>query len=254
MKYRFATTVAAVLAACSISFSDTLKVTLDNISGIFNFRYENNRLVGNNPVITDYSQVEELAKSLYQQLTGKSQICGVEILDSAKFMEKMESIASNVNYNQNYSEFYSISRDSVFVKQTDLERTMINLSHGLGHSTTEDKSEGTGLEGKIVEEAKAISFSRAWAEKLKDHVYFENDSTKGNVRIGKMKFDKEKSSIHYLADQMVEKMKKDKPTFLEVYQTIVKEGFDQFLKYMKDDETYIGLKEGKIKQKVYTDL
>ena len=238
------------LTAYSLSFSDSLSLNLQNISEKLNYRLENGELAKDSLAVTDYSQIKDLTKEIYAKLTGRHRLPGIAILDSEKFSE-IKRAGSNIEDSISYSEFYSKARDSVYVKQKGFGELMVIISHGIGHSTDRDLAEWKGLEGKIAEEAKAIAFSRAWTEELSKHVFLDNDPSKSNVQFGRLQYEREDMPLHYVADLLVERIKTEKPTFLDVYRTVITKDLDELIEYIKTDRTFIALKEKRITSRAY---
>jgi hypothetical protein len=234
----------------NLSFSDTLKVTLENISDVFRFEIKNGEIVCNNPIITDYSQIESLVKDVYKNVTGNENLPDI-IVTSKEKMKQIVNISSNINPNGKFPEILIRDKHLLYLEERDLNYIMTTVAHGLGHYSSQSRADGT-LEGRIIEEAKAISVDGAWSEELSNYIFAEKDGKTRGVILGKIDPDKNSSPELYVSDQIVLAIKETKKcTFKEVYKTILNSSNEMLISMVQDDPVYIGLKDGMIKPTAY---
>ncbi len=243
--------ITAVLLAYSISFSQDLKVTLQNVGEVFNFRIENGKLAYDNPLITDADQIIGLAKPVYKALTGQERLPAIKFV-SHQEMKKRISEHECVRDDRGHAEFYSRKKDSLFIKNNDLKYVIHALFHGLGHYSKQDLSKGRGLEGMMHEELASIGLDRAAVEFLKNYIRLDNDPNKKGINLGKIAFSKVTSPLLYVSDQVLNKLKEEKGTFLQAYKIAAKKSnYHKMVNYMKRVPVYHKLKNKKVRSKSY---
>jgi hypothetical protein len=244
---------SAILLASAISFSKTPTINLGNVNSTLNFRREHGKIEYEEPKIREFSQIEDMTRKLYAKLTGQEALPGIRFV-SRRGMRKTVRRTINLNQDQDYPELYSRTENLLYVRQDRFRYSFTCLAHGLGHYSTESRAEGKGLDGLIVEEAKAISFSGAWSEELKNHLFLsENGNKVAKVGIGKIKHSGA-SPVHYLAYQIVEDLKRETGTYKQAYETITTTSDQELLKHVESNPIYKDLKAGRISSTAYKDF
>jgi hypothetical protein len=242
--------ISAVALAYTLSFSEAPKITLENVSSELNCRFENDKIVSEKLSITEYSQIEHVVKDVYKKMTGKEELPLI-IMVSAEKMKERISKSATINPNSDALEFIPLERDSMYVVKGEFTYVMSAIAHGLGHYSTPSLDKG-GIEGKIIEEAKAVAFDGAWGDELTRYIFVTENKEKKGVNIGRLTHDPEKSPELYVAEQIVEAIRTEKNCdYKKAYEVITTSSYPELIDHVKKCPVLIGLMEGKIKPTAY---